>query len=58
MVNRMSRIVVAPGARLAGRAGAFTLVELVVTVALIAILAAAAYPAYVSQMIKGNRSAA
>ena len=56
MVDQVSNTVAIPLKRI--RARAFTLVELIVTVALIGIVAAIAYPAYVNQVVKGNRSAA
>ena len=41
-----------------GRAGGFTLIELMITVAIIAILSAFAFPMYSGHVIKGNRAAA
>jgi len=41
-----------------GRAGGFTLIELMVTVAIIAVIAGIGYPMYTSNVVKGNRAAA
>lgn len=40
----------------AGRAGGFTLIELMITVSVIAILAAIAYPSYTDHVAKGRRA--
>jgi type IV pilus assembly protein PilE len=58
MVEQLSMIVVLAARPMCWRARAFTLVELIVVIALIATLTAIAYPAYVSQVMKGNRAAA
>ena len=41
-----------------GRSRGFTLMELMVSVAIVAIIAMIAIPSYMSQMVKGHRSAA
>src|SRR5689334_10673573 len=58
MVDQVSHTVSKSGQSQRVQMRAFTLIELIVALALVGILSAIAYPAYVNQVIKGNRSAA